>query len=152
AVGVDPQQIGTAAYFDPVEIQAAAFIGAHDKLIYHLYAQSAVAGVTGGISNVLLAEAAEPAIISLNLAEDDTVVIGKMADLENGLGPGERTLDLPNKGTPKANWVQNSSKLREAMSKGNPIRDASAGKAGSNTGFLSAERELLQDHGWTLKG
>jgi len=84
--------------------------------------------------------------------EEETVVIGKVADLENGVGPGEKTLDLPNRGSPKANWAQNSSKLREAMRSGNPIRDASAGKAGSNTGFLRAERELLQNHGWTLKG
>jgi hypothetical protein len=38
------------------------------------------------------------------------------------------------------------------MSKGKPIRDVSAGKPGSNTGFLRAERNLLQNHGWTLKG
>ena len=86
--------------------------------------------------------------------EEGGVVIGKMADLEKSgaLKPGEKTLDLPNQGSPKANWAQNSSKLREAMSEGKPIRDASAGNPGSNTGFLRAERNLLQDHGWTLKG
>jgi hypothetical protein len=76
-----------------------------------------------------------------------------MTDLEQ-LGPGERTLDLPDQGNPQANWAQNSSKLREAMSEGQPIRDASAeplanGKPANNTGFLRAERNLLENHGWT---
>ncbi len=65
--------------------------------------------------------------------------------------PGERTLDQPDLGDPKANWAQNSSKLREAMSGGNPIRDVSAGKPGSDTGFLRAERNVLENQGWTLQ-
>ncbi|HEU5233725.1 MAG TPA: RHS repeat-associated core domain-containing protein [Terriglobales bacterium] len=81
----------------------------------------------------------------------DTVVIGKLADLKD-LGPGERTLDLPNQGSIRANAAQNSSRLREAMNQGRPIRDASAGKEDSNTGFLRFERNILQNHGWTLKG
>jgi len=99
-----------------------------------------------------LLETAVPEITTLGLAEEDTVVIGKLADLKDGVRPGERTLDLPDKGNPKANWAQNSSKLRDAMAEGKPIRDASAGKPGSNTGFLRAERNLLQEHGWTLRG
>jgi len=95
--------------------------------------------------------------LSLEAAgEEGGLVIGKMnsdGTLKDGvLGPGERTLDLPNQGGAQANWVQNSSKLRQAMSEGKPIRDASAGNPGSNTGFLRAERNLLQNHGWTLKG
>ncbi len=87
------------------------------------------------------------------LGIDDTVVIGKMEDLGE-LGAGERALDLPNRGSPKANWAQNSSRLRQAMNEGKPIRDASAGPLengapANNTGFLRAERELLQNHGWT---
>ena len=38
------------------------------------------------------------------------------------------------------------------MNKGLPIQNASvdgAGNLGDNTGFLRAERSLLQDHGWT---
>jgi RHS repeat-associated protein len=90
-------------------------------------------------------------------AEQSTVVIGKMADLNKGLGPGERELDLPNLSDPKLNWAQNSSRLREVMAEGNPIRDASAeplvgGRPGSNTGFLRAERNLLENHGWTYSG
>jgi RHS repeat-associated protein len=90
-------------------------------------------------------------------AEQSTVVIGKMADLNRGLGPGERELDLPNMNDPKLNWAQNSSKLREAMAEGQPIRDASAeplvnGRPANNSGFLRAERNLLENHGWTLRG
>ena len=80
------------------------------------------------------------------------MVIGKVADLKEGVQPGERTLDLPDQGNPQSNWAQNSGRLREAMNEGRPIRDASAGNPGSNTGFLRAERNLLQDHGWTLQG
>jgi len=80
-------------------------------------------------------------------------VIGKLDDLKN-LGPGENTLlkHLPNQGSPKLNWQQNSSVLRTEMGKGLPLRDASVDSAGNlinNTGFLRAERGLLQQHGWT---
>jgi hypothetical protein len=91
----------------------------------------------------------------LSILPEETVVIGKMADLNKAaLSAGERKLadDLPYQGNPRADWAQNSSKLRSAMSEGKPIRDVSAGNPGSNTGFLRAERNLLQSHGWTLKG
>ncbi len=94
-----------------------------------------------------------PEITSLGIAGGTApVVIGKVADLKEGVQPGERTLDLPDQGNPQSNWAQNSGRLREAMNEGRPIRDASAGNPGSNTGFLRAERNLLQDHGWTLQG
>jgi len=76
-----------------------------------------------------------------------------MADLTpDSLGEGESTLDLPDQGNPQANWQQNSGALRSAMNEGNPIRDASVDSSGNltnNTGFLAAERNLLQDRGWT---
>lgn len=59
---------------------------------------------------------------------------------------------LPNRGSPQANWHQNSGVLRQEMGRGLPIRDASVDSAGSlinNTGFLRAERNLLQSRGWT---
>jgi RHS repeat-associated protein len=97
--------------------------------------------------------AAAPEITTLGIAGGpETVVIGKLVDLESGVRPGERTIDLPDQGGSKGNWAQNSSRLREAMNEGNPIRDASAGNPGSNTGFLRAERNLLPNNGWTLKG
>jgi RHS repeat-associated protein len=81
------------------------------------------------------------------------VVIGKLADLR-GLAADEDSLLrlLPDLGSPKANWKQNSSVLRSVMSQGQPVRDASVDEAGNlirNTGFLRAERELLRNHGWT---
>jgi RHS repeat-associated protein len=84
------------------------------------------------------------------------VVIGKLGDLTKAgaLRQGEQTLlsKLPNLGSPKANWLQNSSKLREAMRAGNPIRDVAVNESGAlinNTGFLRAERNLLESQGWT---
>ena len=46
-------------------------------------------------------------------APGETTVIGKIKDLEN-LGPGESTMldRLPNQGSPKLNWQQNSGVLR----------------------------------------
>ena len=89
------------------------------------------------------------------LETETRTVIGKMADLqaEGAVRQGERALadDLADMGSPKANWAQNSGKLREVMSEGKPIRDVSAGKPGSNTGFLRAERNLLQNNGWALR-
>ncbi|MGQ0641019.1 MAG: RHS repeat-associated core domain-containing protein, partial [Gemmatimonadaceae bacterium] len=84
-----------------------------------------------------------------------TLVIGKMDDLARGVAAGERTL-LPRMaddlGSPAANWRRNAGLLREEMAKGKPIRDASVNARGeltNNTGFLRAERQLMQDRGWT---
>jgi hypothetical protein len=77
---------------------------------------------------------------------------GDPANVE--LGPGERFLDLPNLGSPKANWAQNSGALRQEMGRGVPIRDSAVdpatGELINNTGFLRAERYLLQDRGWSF--
>ena len=88
---------------------------------------------------------------------DDVVVIGKVDDLNaTTLAPGERTLldQLPNQGSPRANYVQNDSVLRTEMSRGVPIRDASVspttGELVNNTGFLRAERDILLNHGWSF--
>jgi RHS repeat-associated protein len=78
-----------------------------------------------------------------------TAVIGRTSSLQN-LRPGEQSLltRLPNQGSPKANWQQNSGVLRQEMQQCKPIRDASPGdKAGP---FLNAERLVLQNHGWTF--
>ena len=85
-------------------------------------------------------------------------VIGKTGDLEapGAIGSGERTLldSLPNQGSPRANWAQNDGVLRQEMGRGMPIRDASVnpvtGALETNTGFLAAERNLLQSRGWTF--
>jgi hypothetical protein len=62
-------------------------------------------------------------------------------------------LYLPDLGNPKANWAQNSGALRQEMSRGIPIRDSTVNSFGeliNNTGFLRAERSLLQDRGWSF--
>lgn len=80
-----------------------------------------------------------------------------MADLQapGALGPGERTLLdrlTPELGSPQANWARNAGVLREEMGSGAPIRDATVdpvtGEWIKNTGFLRAERYLLEDRGW----
>ncbi|HEY8942040.1 MAG TPA: RHS repeat-associated core domain-containing protein [Cellvibrio sp.] len=93
--------------------------------------------------------AAKVAIRAAGGTERITTVIGRVKDLQK-LGPNEKSLlsQLPDKGSPKANWQQNSGVLRSEMNKGQPIRDASVG---DNSGqFLNAERNLLQDRGWTF--
>jgi len=89
----------------------------------------------------------------IGAAKGATIVIGKLGELKL-LGEGERVLKLlQNLGSPKANWAENSSVLRQEMSIGNPIRDATVnpvnGELINNTGFLRAERNLLENRGWT---
>ena len=97
---------------------------------------------TGGIGGVRFG------ITRATVARSSGAVIGRVKDLQN-LRQGERSLlsRLPNQGTPRANWRQNSGVLRQEMNKGLPIRDASPGDTGSQ--FLNAERNLLRSHGWT---
>ena len=62
-------------------------------------------------------------------------------------------LHLPNKGTPKLNWKQNSGLLRQEMRYGRPIFDSylkSNGSLRSTSGFLNAERHLLKSRGWVF--
>ena len=97
---------------------------------------------TGGIGGVGLG------ITRATVARGGGAVIGRVKDLQN-LRQGERSLlsRLPDQGTPRANWKQNSGVLRQEMNKGLPIRDASPGDTGGQ--FLNAERNLLRSHGWT---
>jgi hypothetical protein len=56
-------------------------------------------------------------------------------------------LNLPDKGSPQANWAQNAGRLREQMGQGRPIfdsyRDPVTGMQIPTRGFLGAERNLL---------
>jgi RHS repeat-associated protein len=64
---------------------------------------------------------------------------------------GDRFLRLPNRGTPKLNWKQNSGYLRQEMGRGKPIFDSfrlSNGNLIPTGGFLNAERALLNSRGW----
>ena len=123
---------------------------------YFFYFPALFSGVRGLYSLGRLAVSGIADLLTGAAEEEGDVVIGKVnpdGTLKHGtLQPGERQLELPKQSNPKANWAQNSGKLREAMSEGKPIRDASSGVPGSDTGFLRAERNLLQDHGWTLQG
>jgi hypothetical protein len=88
---------------------------------------------------------------SAQAANTGGTVIGRVKDLQK-LGAGEKSLldQLPDLGSPKANWHQNSGVLRQEMNRGLPIRDASVGDTGGQ--FLNAERNLLQDRGWKFDG
>ncbi len=64
---------------------------------------------------------------------------------------GDYFLHLPDRGSPKANWIQNASRLRAEMRKGKLIFDSyreANGQLIPARGFLKAERDLLQNHGW----
>jgi len=76
-----------------------------------------------------------------------------------GWRTGDRMLHLPNQGSDKANWAQNSGRLRQEMRAGEPIFDSyrnsatglqiPAGVTPSSGGrFLNAERKLLESRGW----
>ena len=91
-----------------------------------------------------------------------------MADITpDKLAPNEFTLPgrnrLPQKGSPKANWKQNSGELRKEIRKNKPIRDASKGDSTPapihenknrkiRQTFTGAERNLLRNQGWVKKG
>jgi hypothetical protein len=79
--------------------------------------------------------------------EAATTVIGRVKDVRN-LPKGFRSLldRLPNKGSPRANWAQNSGVLRSEMRRGQPIHDMSPNDSSGT--FLNAERALLRDRGW----
>lgn len=78
------------------------------------------------------------------------LVIGRGADLAKpgALNPGEFKLSWPPTGAAQTEWKVNSGLLREEMGNLRPIRDASPGNTGGQ--YLNAERNLLQDRGWTF--
>jgi len=71
----------------------------------------------------------------------------------SGWSDGSYFLNLPDQGNAQNNWQQNSSALRAVMSEGNPIYDSyinpSTGQQIPTSGFLNAERNLLENQGWT---
>lgn len=83
----------------------------------------------------------------LNLFKSKATQTGRA----DGWKDGDYMMHLPNKGSAKANWKQNSGRLRQEMKKGKPIHDSyrdSANKQIETKGFLNAERKLLEDRGW----
>ena len=78
-----------------------------------------------------------------------TPVIGKMRDLNKAkikIDEFKVADFLPDLGSPKANWQQNSSVLRSFLD-GRPIKDVSPYPM-ENAGFLGAERNLLMNQGY----
>ncbi len=87
--------------------------------------------------------------------------IGKVKDLSksNGWKEGDYILNLPDQGTPKANWQQNSSRLRQEMNNNKPIKDVSMNTYDSSIdlgsprdplrySFTGMERNMLNYKGW----
>jgi hypothetical protein len=111
------------------------------------YVASLFVGMNPGMVAASIQHAKNLLTVIQSSSKGSTTVIGRVDDLKN-LGSGERSLidRLPNQGSPKANWKQNSGVLRQEMGRGLPIRDASPGNTKGQ--FLNAERNLLQDHGW----
>ncbi len=148
-------KIGSEAYYNEKDVQAAGQIGQYAGPIEFLgLAELVILGPYAGPA--LLGTAPEVGLTGLGFGAGG-LAIGKMGDLNapGALNPGEYTLPskgMPDQGSPQGNWDQNASMLRFEMSKGKPIRDVSAGKPGSESGFLRAERNLLRDHGWTQQG
>lgn len=70
----------------------------------------------------------------------------------DGWKEGDFMLHLPNKGSPKANWAQNSGRLREEIGRDKPIYDSYRNPVSRERiptdGFLRAERNLLESRGW----
>jgi RHS repeat-associated protein len=135
---------------DPVEDQVQELIGSRP----HHFGED----LTAAIASFLLAKAGTPRAAGPASAEigNERLVIGKMADLERtgAIAEGETTLPdrMQDMGSPQLNWQQNAGMLRQEMSRGLPIRDVSVdpmtGELTSNTGFLRAERALLEGRGW----
>mgnify|MGYP000579336266 CR=1 FL=1 len=99
----------------------------------------------------------EPEVASESLlaaragAAAERLVIGRGADLAKpgALKAGERALSWPSKmPNAAAEWKINSGLLRQEMQRRLPIRDISPGDTGGM--FLNAERNLLQNQGWTF--
>jgi hypothetical protein len=136
-----------AAALDAARLAKGPLLGPIDTPRGHLGYDLGAAGVPiggAGATGLLLRAS--------SAARGTTTVIGKLDDLKN-LAVGERSLlaRLPNLRSPRANWAQNSGVLRQEMALGRPIRDASIDSTGAlinNTGFLRAERALLESHGW----
>lgn len=132
--------------FTPVVGDAKGFVDAYNDGTSLAWGVAAISLVPG-------ADLFKFADEAVDAGKEIITVIGKLVDLRS-LRAGERTMldRLPNLGSPRANWKQNSGVLRQEMARGRPIRDASVDASGrliNNTGFLRAERDLLQSHGWT---
>lgn len=158
-----PPEAGVEQFFRNLILSAASAFAEGMQVVRHslefLFPPAAVG------TNMAEGDYGEAALVAGTLLvpgglTDDAsrLVIGKLDDLlaPGAIGAGEHSL-LPrlagDLGSPRANWARNAGALRAEIAKGMPIRDASVnlatGALERNTRFLRAERNLLQERGWT---
>lgn len=68
---------------------------------------------------------------------------------------GDKMIDFPNQGNPRANWKTNYGLLRAEMSMDEPIYDSfrdpvTGAQVPSPSGFLRAERYILETRDWRI--
>ncbi|MDZ4099922.1 MAG: RHS repeat-associated core domain-containing protein [Methylophilaceae bacterium] len=146
-VGSDPLRYIDPRGLNPLLIRALAAAGAVALELYDLQLAGVEGVPGGGVGRVCgAAKSSESGGLNLFKWGKDTT-----AKAEGWRG-GDFMLHLPDKGSPSANWAQNSGRLREEMGKGNPIYDSYrnpvTGERISTGGFLRAERNLLESRGW----
>jgi RHS repeat-associated protein len=135
-------QAGVGAAFDQPGAAASAAQRA-------LVAGAIETGVACALAAVPAGEAEAPAASKGPLR----LVIGRTKDLlkPGSIGRNEYTLLgklSPSLGSPKANWYRNASVLRGEIRQGiRQVRDASPGDYEGQ--FTNAERNILQNRGWT---
>lgn len=135
---------------DPYEFTGIILYGSAYEIGYYFGGATAEAAeaaalycVGKAISSLKVFKGTSKTGLTDSIKSGKTPVIGKMPDLNKpgAIKNGEFTIaeKLPNLGNQKANWTQNSSVLRQQMSRGVPIRDASVnlttGELINNTGF-----------------
>jgi hypothetical protein len=146
--GVNALQLGLDPVTDGAEVADTGALVAEGTDVAATTAASglgAAATATAADEATALAEEVGPGSVQ-------RLVIGRMRDLEvpGALGDDEYTiLDqlTPDLGEPQANWIRNSSVLRNEIRNGvTEIRDASPGDTSGQ--FLNAERNVLENKGW----
>ena len=132
------EQLGTEERVYNLEI--------HGEHVFRVASSGVLVHNSSG-AGVSVSEVAERGGLNLFKWKDAT------STTSSGWREGDRFLYLPNQGSQKVNWAQNSSRLRQEMQSGQPIFDSFRKADGSlkeTTGFLNAERNLLQNRGWTF--
>jgi hypothetical protein len=145
--GVNVAQLGLDPVTDGAEVADTGGLIAEGT---DVAATTAAAGTASTVTATAEDEAAALAE-EVGSGSVKRLVIGRMKDLtDDAIGEDEYTiLDqlTPDLGEPQANWIRNSSVLRNEIRNGvTEIRDASPGDTGGQ--FLNAERLTLENKGW----
>lgn len=138
----------------PPKISSKSVTGAMSKLKIPLAKRRGVP--VGGADSKISTSKVNPTLVIGKTRNLTSVKTGKTYSALRGtkLRKNEYSLldRLPNRGSVRANWKQNSSVLRQEMAKRRPIRDGSVdkktGRPIGDSGFLKAERRLLFNNGW----